>query len=144
LIEDHINLFPDHPLRGINDENYGPRFPDMSSAYSVSLRKLIHKSAYEQQIPLQHGVYFGWPGPSLETPAEYRMIHRMGGDVVGMSSIPEVLVARYYNMNVCMISVVSNVCFPREKIKETTVQEVIEVMNHSATTVGNLLLSVLK
>ena len=143
LIEDHINFFPDHPLRGKNDESYGPRFPDMSVAYDTDLSQQLINSANELKIDLKKGIYFGWPGPSLETPAEYRMIYRMGGDVVGMSGVPEVLVARYYGIRVCMISVVSNVCFPKEKIKETTINDVIRVVSNSAIRVGMLLSKVL-
>jgi len=143
VIEDHINLFPDHPLRGKNDESFGPRFPDMSVAYDPKMRSKIIDVSKELGISMQKGVYVGLPGPSLETPAEYRMIHILGGDVVGMSGIPEVLVARYYKVNICMISVVSNVCFPKERITETTVEEVIQIVNNSARDLGRVILKVL-
>lgn len=144
IINDHINFFPDHPLRGLNDENRGPRFPDMSTTYCPKLHSKIFNSALNFNMRLKSGVYFGWPGPSLETPAEYKMIHILGADVVGMSSIPEVIVARYYGINVCMLSVVSNVCYPKEKIKPTTIESVIKIMNEASTNVGNILISALK
>jgi purine-nucleoside phosphorylase len=144
LINDHINFFPDNPLRGLNDDSRGPRFTDMSTAYCPNMLSKIYTAALQHNIKLKTGVYFGWPGPTLETPAEYRMIHIIGADVVGMSSIPEVIVARYYEMKVCMLSVVSNVCFPKEKIKLTTIDSVIKVMNQSALIVGKILSSVLQ
>ena len=139
LINDHINFFPDHPLRGVNDESRGPRFPDMSIAYSASLGEKIKKAAISQNINIKEGIYFGWPGPSLETPAEYNMIRIIGADVVGMSSIPEVIIGRYYDMEVCMISIVSNVCFPKDRIKNTTIDSVINIMNSRALDLGKVL-----
>ncbi len=139
LINDHINFFPDHPLRGINEESRGPRFPDMSVPYSEVLSKKVMDATKKLSIPIKQGVYFGWPGPSLETPAEYKMINIIGADVVGMSSIPEVIVGKYYDMDVCMLSVVSNVCYPKDRIKFTTLDSVIKIMNAKAQDLGKIL-----
>lgn len=138
LVNDHINFFPEHPLRGKNHESLGPKFPDMSEPYSKELRKLAIKHAAKKNIVLKEGVYFGWPGPSLETPAEYKMIHIIGADVVGMSTIPEVIVANYYGMKVLCFSVVSNVCYPKDRIKFTTVSDVIAVVSKSAQKLNSL------
>ena len=131
LVTDHINFFPENPLRGKNHAELGPKFPDMSVAYDQALISKAESTADQLGISIKKGVYFGWPGPSLETPAEYRMIHIVGGDIVGMSTIPEVIVARYYEMEVICFSIVSNVCFPKSKIKYTTVSDVIAVVTAS-------------
>ena len=95
VIDDHINFFPEHPLRGKNFPT-GPRFPDMHEAYDKQLRNLADEIAKEKGIPVQHGVYVGVQGPTFETPAEYRMYRTLGGDAVGMSTVPEVIVAEYH------------------------------------------------
>ena len=125
LIKDHINLQPENPLRGENDERLGIRFPDMLKTYSRDLIERAKQIADLHQIKVHEGVYIGLQGPNLETPAEYNMLHIMGGDVVGMSTVPEVIVARHSNLEVFVISVVSNKCYPIEEITETTVEEVI-------------------
>ncbi len=139
LIEDHINLMPDHPLRGYNDERFGPRFPDMLNAYDKEINTLFYKFAGDMQIPLKSGTYLGLQGPSLETPAEYKMAHVLGADLVGMSTIPEVIVARHEGLKVTAFSIVSNVCFPTSIITATTVEDVITVVNKSATSLQKLL-----
>ncbi|HOY15430.1 MAG TPA: purine-nucleoside phosphorylase, partial [Saprospiraceae bacterium] len=131
LVTDHINFFPENPLRGKNHADLGPKFPDMSVPYDQELMVRAESAADQLGIAIKKGVYFGWPGPSLETPAEYKMIHIVGGDIVGMSTIPEVIVARYYDMKVICFSIVSNVCFPKSKIKFTTVEDVIAVVTAS-------------
>ena len=108
LINDHINFFPDNPLIGKNNDSLGPRFVDMSEAYSKRLILLAKKIAAEQKIALSEGVYVGLTGPCFETPAEYRMFRRMGADIVGMSTVPEVIVARHAGMEVFGISIVSD------------------------------------
>ena len=108
LIADHINFFPEHPLRGRNP--YGDRFPDMSRAYDPQLRDLCRSVAREQGIGLREGVYLGTQGPSYETPAESRMFHRWGADAVGMSTVPEVIVARHCGIRVLGLSVITNLC----------------------------------
>ena len=92
LIDDHINAFGTNPLVGANDEDLGPRFPDMSDAYRKDLREVAHKVARQQKIPLRHGVYLGVHGPSYETPAEIRAFRVLGAHAVGMSTVPEVIV----------------------------------------------------
>ena len=107
IINDHINFFPEHPLRGKNIP-YGDRFPDMSAAYDKSLIAMAKKIAAEKGIRVVEGVYLGTQGPTFETPAEYRMFHRMGGDAVGMSTVPEVIVARHCGIRVFGISVITD------------------------------------
>ena len=107
IINDHINFFPEHPLRGKNIP-YGDRFPDMSAAYDKDLITMAKNIAKEKNIRLVEGVYLGTQGPTFETPAEYRMFHRMGGDAVGMSTVPEVIVARHCGIRVFGISVITD------------------------------------
>lgn len=125
VVRDHINLLPEHPLRGDNDERLGPRFPDMLYTYDADLRQRAMEIAKAKGIRAMEGVYSALQGPNLETPAEYTMLNRLGSDCTGMSSIPEVLVARHMNVPVLMISLVSNVSFPVSSIRVTTVEEVI-------------------
>lgn len=108
IITDHINLFPEHPLRGKNYNELGPRFPEMSEAYSHRLIADAKKVAEENNIRVVEGVYVGTQGPTFETPAEYRYFHRIGGDAVGMSTVPEVIVARHSGMEVFGISVITD------------------------------------
>lgn len=108
LIRDHINLTGRNPLIGPNDDQMGTRFPDMSEAYSKELRNLAKEVAAQQGINLQEGVYVGLLGPSYETPAEIRMLRILGADAVGMSTVPEVIVARHMKVNVLGISCISN------------------------------------
>lgn len=107
IIDDHINFFPEHPLRGKNFPT-GPRFPDMHEAYDHKLRDLADEIAGEKGIRVVHGVYLGTQGPTFETPAEYRMYHTLGADAVGMSTVPEVIVARHCGMRVFGISVITD------------------------------------
>ena len=107
IIKDHINLLP-NPLIGPNIEDFGPRFPDMTRPYDPALIKLAEEIAAEKDIPLKKGVYVGGTGPSYETPAEYKYIRLIGGDAVGMSTIPEVIVARHAGIPVFGISVITN------------------------------------
>ena len=107
IINDHINFFPEHPLRGKNIP-YGDRFPDMSAAYDKQLIAMAKEIAAEKGIRVVEGVYLGTQGPTFETPAEYRMFHRMGGDAVGMSTVPEVIVARHCGIRVFGISVITD------------------------------------
>jgi purine-nucleoside phosphorylase len=107
-LADHLNLFPDNPLRGVNDPRLGTRFPDMTRAYDPALRALAKKVAAAQGFALPEGVYAGSPGPTYETPAEVRMARAMGADLVGMSTVPEVIVARHGGARVLGISCVTN------------------------------------
>jgi len=108
LIEDHINLFPEHPLRGKNYDELGTRFPDMSEAYDKKLRLMALEIAKEKNIKLQHGVYVGVQGPTFETPAEYYFFRTIGGDAVGMSTVPEVIVANHAKMEVLAFSIITD------------------------------------
>lgn len=108
VITDHINLFPEHPLHGKNYNELGPRFPDMSEAYSRRLIKHAFEIAEEKGIRLMKGVYVGTQGPTFETPAEYRYFHIIGGDAVGMSTVPEVIVARHSGIEVFGVSVITD------------------------------------
>lgn len=108
VITDHINLFPENPLRGKNYEELGSRFPAMTEAYDKKLVALADSIASEKNIRLMHGVYVGTPGPTFETPAEYEYFRVIGGDAVGMSTVPEVIVARHADMRVFGISVITD------------------------------------
>lgn len=112
LLSDHINLLGDNPLVGSNDERLGPRFPDMSEPYDAALRGLARVAALELGIVLREGVYVAVPGPNLETRSEYRMLRMMGADVVGMSTVPEVIVAAHAGMRTLGISIITDQCLP--------------------------------
>ena len=112
VIDDHINLMGDNPLRGINDDSLGPRFPDMCEPYSRELSALALQAASELGIKAHQGVFIAVAGPNLETRAEYRMLRGMGADVVGMSTVPEVLVAKHAGLKVLGFSIVTDLCVP--------------------------------
>ena len=122
IITDHINFFPEHPLHGRNID-YGPRFPDMSEAYDRELIRRADAIAAEKGIKVQHGVYVGVQGPTFETPAEYRMYRILGGDAVGMSTVPEVIVANHCGIRVFGISVITDLGV-EGKIVEVSHEEV--------------------
>ncbi|NJB87807.1 purine-nucleoside phosphorylase [Lewinella marina] len=125
FLNDHINMQPDNPLRGHNDDRLGPRFPDMLNTYNRELNAKAMEMAKKRGLTTHEGVYLALPGPNLETPAEYRMANIIGADVIGMSTVPEVLVARHADLPVFVASVVSNKCFPIADIQPTTVEDVI-------------------
>ena len=124
VLSDHINLFPENPLRGKNYDELGPRFPDMSDAYSRRLIDLALEIAREKGIKLHTGVYCGVEGPNLETPAEYKYLRIIGGDAVGMSTVPEVLVARHSGMEVFGISAITDLGV-EGKIHQVSLQDVL-------------------
>ena len=126
FIKDHINFFPEHPLRGKNLEELGPRFPDMSQTYDAKLREQAKAIAEKNGIKVTEGVYVGVSGPTFETPAEYLMFRHLGADVVGMSPVPEVIVARHMGMTVFGISIVTDSGVPGQ-IVEISHEEVQEV-----------------
>ena len=128
LINDHINLFPEHPLRGKNIDELGSRFPDMSAPYDKKMIGLAKEIAAEKGIKVSEGIYAGLTGPALETPAEYNYIRIIGADMVGMSTVPEVIVARHMDIPVFAISIITDLGVPG-KIKKVNVAEIIAVAN---------------
>jgi purine-nucleoside phosphorylase len=125
LIDDHINFLPDNPLRGLNYEDLGPRFPDMSQPYSPHLSALFEKVAIAEKINLNKGVYVAVMGPNLETRAEYRMLANYA-DAVGMSTVPEVIVANHMGLPCAAVSVITDECDP-DNLKPTNLDEILKV-----------------
>ena len=125
IITDHINLQSEHPLRGKNDERLGPRFPEMLGAYDKLLIERGIAVANEMGIKFHTGTYVGVQGPTFETPAEYKCFHLMGGDAVGMSTVPEVIVARHGGMKVFAISVISDIGYPEESMDEKISHDIV-------------------
>lgn len=126
LIADHINLLGDNPLVGPNDDRLGLRFPDMSAPYDAGLRARARAVALEQGITLREGVYVAVPGPNLETRAEYRMLRTLGADVVGMSTVPEVIAAVHLGMRVLGVSIITDQCLP-DALAPASVEQIIAV-----------------
>ncbi|MEM1271189.1 MAG: purine-nucleoside phosphorylase [Bacteroidota bacterium] len=124
LITDHINLLGVNPLIGANVNEWGPRFPDMSEPYDVDLREQAQQVALDAGIKLQTGVYVAVAGPNLETKAEYRFLRAIGADVVGMSTVPEVIAARHMDMRVMAISVITDECFP-DALEPVSIPEIL-------------------
>ena len=122
IITDHINMMPEHPLRGENEERFGPRFVDMHEPYSMKMIRLMKSIAFENKIQIQEGVYLALQGPTFETPAEYRMVKLMGADAVGMSTVPEVIVAKHMGME----------CFGLSVITDLGIEGQIEEVSHEA------------
>lgn len=143
LITDHINMFPEHPLRGKNLDKFGPRFPDMSQAYDREMLSLAEKIAKEQGIKVQKGVYVGLQGPTFETPAEYGMVRHIGGDAVGMSTVPEIIVARHQGTRVFAVSVISDLGGP-DISPNVSHEEVLEAVNKTMPKVIKLVKEFIK
>ena len=143
LITDHINLFGDNPLIGPNDEELGPRFPDMSEAYSQKLIELVKKVALKEKIRLQEGVYAGLTGPTLETSAEYRFLISIGADAVGMSTVPEVIVANHMGMKVLGISCITDLAIDGVIVK-TSVEEILKAASDAEPIMTKLIKKVIE
>jgi purine-nucleoside phosphorylase len=126
VIDDHINLLPENPLRGQNLDELGPRFPDMSQPYDRGLIQLARQVAREENLALQQGVYVAVQGPNLETRAEYRYLRAQGGDAVGMSTVPEVIVAAHMGLRTFALSVITDECDP-DTLQPVTVEEIVQV-----------------
>ncbi|MBC9811668.1 purine-nucleoside phosphorylase [Crocinitomicaceae bacterium CZZ-1] len=126
--DDHINMFPEHPLLGKNFDELGPRFPDMSEPYDRKMIEMAKGIAAENNIKVSVGTYLGLTGPTLETPAEYKYVRVIGADAVGMSTVPEVIVARHMSIPCFAISIITDLGVPG-KIKEVSLQDVIDVAN---------------
>lgn len=138
LIKDHINLFPDHPLRGANDERFGPRFVNMSEPYSRTLQQKAKAIALQLNIDLKEGIYLGLQGPTFETLAEYKMVKILGADCVGMSTVPEVIVARHMNLDCLGISVITDMG-DEDNIDEVNHDEVLQAAKKAEPVVRKLI-----
>lgn len=138
LIKDHINLFPDHPLRGTNDERFGPRFVNMSEPYSRTLQQKAKAIALQHNIDLKEGIYLGLQGPTFETLAEYKMVKILGADCVGMSTVPEVIVARHMNLSCLGISVITDMG-DEDNIDEVNHDEVLQAAKKAEPVVRKLI-----
>ena len=138
LINDHINMMPEHPLRGKNDERFGPRFVNMSEPYSRAMLLKAKEVATSLNIEVQDGVYMGLQGPTFETLAEYRMVKNIGADCVGMSTVPEVIVARHMEMEVFGLSVITDMG-DEENIEEVNHAEVLKAAQKAEPSVRKLI-----
>ncbi len=137
LIDDHINMIPEHPLRGFNDERFGPRFVDLHEPYDLKMISLMEKTALHLNISLQKGTYLALQGPTFETPAEYRMVRNIGADAVGMSTVPEVIVAKHMSMKCLGLSVITDLGV-EGLVEEVSHEEVQQVAKIAEKTVGKL------
>jgi purine-nucleoside phosphorylase len=138
LLADHINLLGDNPLLGPNDERLGPRFPDLSAAYDLELRVLAREVALELGITLREGTYVAVAGPNLETRAEYRMLRAIGADVVGMSTVPEVIVANHEGMRVLGISIITDQCLP-DALEPADITRIIDTARRAEPSLTRLI-----
>jgi purine-nucleoside phosphorylase len=143
IIEDHISLFPENPLTGTNDERLGPRFPDMSRPYDRRLMELAEAVALAAGIRAHRGVYVGVPGPNLETRAEYRLLRGIGADVVGMSTVPEVIAAVHAGMRVLGLSVITDRCMP-DALEPARIEDIIATANAAEPKLAAIVTGVLK
>jgi purine-nucleoside phosphorylase len=143
LISDHINLLGDNPLIGENFDELGPRFPDMSAPYDPELQRLAEEVALAERVPLRRGVYVAVPGPNLETRAEYRMLRRLGADVVGMSTVPEVIVAVHGGMRVLGLSIITDACLP-DALEPASVEQIVATARAAEPKLTRLVTGVLE
>jgi purine-nucleoside phosphorylase len=143
VIEDHINLMGDNPLRGQNDEALGPRFPDLSQPYDKQLIALVRRTALELAIPCQPGVFVAVAGPNLETRAEYRMLRNLGADLVGMSTVPEVIVAVHAGLRVLGFSIVTDICLP-DALEPVNIGKILETAARGGKRLSRLIPRVLE
>ncbi|WP_441000857.1 purine-nucleoside phosphorylase [Fodinibius sp. SL11] len=143
LINDHINMLGDNPLIGPNDDELGPRFPDMSDPYTKSLRKVAEDVALEKGIKMHEGVYLALSGPTMETKAEYRFLRNIGADVVGMSTVPEVIAAVHMGMDVLGISVITDECFP-DALEPVDIEKVLEAAGKAEPDMTEVITGVLQ
>lgn len=143
LITDHLNLLGDSPLIGPNDDRLGPRFPDMSAPYDSALGALARRIASDEGIGLREGVYVAVVGPNLETRAEYRLLRAIGADVVGMSTVPETIVAVHSGMRVLGLSIITDMCDP-DALEPATVEKIIAVANRAEPALTTLVRRVLE
>ena len=142
LIEDHVNMLPDNPLRGLNAPEYGNRFVDMSCPYSTSLNDQLLICAEKEKIQLKKGVYVSVMGPNLETKAEYRFLRAIGADMVGMSTVPEVIVANHIGLPCAAVSVITDECNP-DHLMPVSIQEIIAVAGKADEVLSRLFSTVL-
>ena len=142
LITDHINLMGDNPLIGPNEDELGPRFPDMSQPYSRRLITLAEEIALKERIKVKKGVYVAVAGPNLETAAEYRFLRALGADMVGMSTVPEVIVARHARMEVLGLSCITDECLP-DALKPADIKEIIKIASKSEPIMTGLIKGVI-
>jgi purine-nucleoside phosphorylase len=143
IMRDHINLIGDNPLIGKNDDSLGPRFPDMSEPYSLKLIELAEQIALDHKIKIHKGVYVAVSGPNLETKAEYRFLRLIGADVVGMSTIPENIVANHMGMSVLGFSIVTDECFP-DALKPVDIKEILEAAGKAEPKMTIIMTEVIK
>lgn len=143
IINDHINMMPEHPLRGKNIDELGPRFVDMSEPYNRTMISIAEKVAQDNHIDVKKGVYVGLQGPTFETPAEYGMVRYIGGDAVGMSTVPEIIVAKHQNMNCFGISIITDLGGP-EIAFNVSHEEVLAAANKAMPNVIKIVKGVVK
>jgi purine-nucleoside phosphorylase len=143
VINDHINFMGANPLIGPNDDRLGLRFPDMIEPYSKRLITLAHRAAKKQKVTLHDAVYIGVTGPCLETKAEYRLMRQMGADLVGMSTVPEVIVAVHAGLEVLGMSVVTDLCIP-EHLEPVNIEQIIKTAQTAEPILNRLIIDIIK
>ena len=143
IIEDHISLMPDNPLRGINDDRLGPRFPDMSQPYDRNLVETARQIALKLSISAHKGVLVAVPGPNLETRAEYRMLRAMGADIVGMSTVPECITATHAGLKTLAFSIVTDMCLP-DALEPADIEKIVRVAGEGGKRLEKILIQLFR